>query len=478
MALRELKFWPRSLYGQILLVVASALLVAQGINAAMLISGARVRAVVEASTMVFGRVTNQLERSREFGIPLDHDARKNARNLRPSRFRQNNTPIMVRSAPLDISRFAVQTEMTERANEYLEQADAGLKSARLSLGPIDALPDELRKLLQQRPAGPSRQMRQDSRNPAHEAVLLSAQLDDGRWLISATKVRPNDPAAKWALLLQTLTLYIAVMIPLALVARRIARPLEHLKQRVQRVGLAEEVAPLESRGPADICQLIDAFNAMQARVSSLLSEKDVMLGAIGHDLKTPLSALRVRVESVEDAQERDKMASTIDEMVTILDDILTLARLGKSGEAMQRTDLGLLIGSVAEEFEDAGTPVHLPDTDTRHVANIRPVLLRRALRNLIGNAIAYGKNPSVSVEAVSGKLLLHIDDEGPGIPADEMESMFEPFARAEKARNRATGGSGLGLTIARAIARSHGGDVLLENRPESGLRATFTLPQN
>jgi signal transduction histidine kinase len=210
---------------------------------------------------------------------------------------------------------------------------------------------------------------------------------------------------------------------------------------------------------------------MQTRVTGLLGEKDVMLGAIGHDLKTPLAALRVRVESVDDDHEREKMAATIDEMVTILDDILMLARLGKSGEAMQSVDIGALAESISGEFPSAS----FIEPDSRVVAQVRPVLLRRALRNLIDNAVTYGKSATVAVGNKDGKTTVEICDDGPGIAPSLMEGIFEPFTRTESSRNRATGGSGLGLTIARAIARSHGGDVSLENRSEGGLRVVLSF---
>jgi signal transduction histidine kinase len=235
--------------------------------------------------------------------------------------------------------------------------------------------------------------------------------------------------------------------------------------------LAEEVEPMPSEGPNDVRQLIDSFNLMHARVSTLLGEKDVMLGAIGHDLKTPLASLRVRVESVEDDADREKMVETIDEMVTILDDILMLARLGKSGEALQSVDIGALAESIAGEFPAAS----FTETEGRIVAQVRPVLLRRALRNLIGNAVTYGKTASIAVHQAGPTTKVDICDDGPGIPQELMEGIFEPFTRTDASRNRGTGGSGLGLTIARAIARSHGGDVTLENRSEGGLRATISF---
>jgi signal transduction histidine kinase len=184
----------------------------------------------------------------------------------------------------------------------------------------------------------------------------------------------------------------------------------------------------------------------------------------------------VRVESVEDDQERDKMAATINEMATILDDILMLARLGKSGEASQRTDIGALIESVTEEFVTSGADIEVTAPEQRVIANIRPVLIRRALRNVIGNALEYGESAKIMVQQTGDKVAIIIDDNGPGIAADKIEQMFEPFVRAEGSRNRDTGGSGLGLTIARSILRSHSGDIRLENRAEGGLRVLMELP--
>lgn len=461
--------WPRSLYGQILLVVALALLVAQIVNAAMLLAGSRGRSIAEASTMVVGRVANQMERRELSGTPI---GQAEERGGNPGRQKRRRSPvaIIVGDAPLSFDRFDSRPDMAERAQDFLEQADIALRDVRISVGSINLLPPELREP-QMRRWNAARFRRPDQPMPQH-AVLFSAQMADGHWVNATGLVRPSETGSIIALLLQTLTLYIAVMVPLALVARRIAKPLNRLTERVQRVGLADEIEPMAQEGPYDIRQLIDAFNAMQARVSALLGEKDVMLGAIGHDLKTPLAALRVRVESVDDDVERDKMAATIDEMVKILDDILALARLGKSGEASQRTDIVSLVGSIAEEFPEA----KLVDGDQRIIANIRPVLLRRALRNLIGNAITYGKNASISVRSDKGFVWIAIEDNGPGIAADLMDAMFEPFARAETSRSRSTGGSGLGLTIARAIARSHNGDVRLENRDGGGLRAILELP--
>jgi signal transduction histidine kinase len=470
--LRGFRFWPRSLYGQILLVTASALMIAQSINAALLIFGVRNRAVSETAAMVVSRVANQIERLEAEGTPVGEPDRWFKRQESRSGERRRRSPpvaITVGTSPILIERSDVQEEISERAQEFFRQGEIKVSGVRISTVSVKLLPATLREAQLRRWNGG--RMRDPNLRAPNRAVLLSAQLPDGTWVNAAGLVRPDEGASIFALLLQTFTLFIAVMIPLALVARRIADPLNKLTQRVQRVGLTDEVDVLQPAGPDDVKQLIEAFNAMHARVSALLGEKDVMLGAIGHDLKTPLAALRVRIESVDDDYEREKMAATVDEMVTILDDILTLARLGKSGEALQTVDIGALIESVAGEFD----PVEFEMPDTRVIASIRPVLLRRALRNLIGNAILYGRVAAIQIDSRANLVTINIDDRGPGIDPTQIESMFEPFTRAEKSRSRSTGGSGLGLTISRAIARAHGGDLTLSNREEGGLRATFSF---
>ncbi len=499
------RVWPASLYRQILLVAALALFVAQAINMAILLNGARNRSAGEAATLLISRVASQADR--QAGRDADWEGRERDRNERLREGRggggrngRRNGPrigprigkgaIVIaqddrRFTPPD---FDLEPDFTMRADEILAQSGSDLRDLQIFSGPAKLLPGRFTDgLMQSRFVD---RLRQRGERIPHEAILLTAQTGQGQWISAAALVRPAARASIAAMLLQTLTLYIAVLFPLAIVARRIVKPLERLTQRVGMVGLETglgaglggDLEPLESEGPSDIRKLVESFNAMQARVSGLLGEKDVMLGAIGHDLKTPLAALRVRIESVEDDDDREKMAATIDEMVIILDDILTLARLGKSGEAMQRTDIGALIDSVVDEFVTAGGAAEflendpLLEKDHRILANIRPVLMRRALRNLIANALKHGGNAAVSVAQARGYIRIKIADNGPGIPPDKMEEIFAPFARLENSRNRATGGSGLGLTIARAIARAHGGDIRLENGAAGGLTAWIELP--
>jgi signal transduction histidine kinase len=462
------KLWPQSLYWQLIAAVAVGVIFVQGISAFGGYYTQNQMAQTQAAFMLRERVLNVAERLEDSGKGWDAVSR-------PSKDKRNGQiSILLSDNALTLSDFTQDAALTDAAQQSLMGASlGGLDNVSVSIGPVSALPAAL--------SGPPlrsrfvRRLRNQGLGTPTQAIILTAQTDDGRWVNSASLIRP---AGKWSLIWQFIkafAIFAAVMLPLALVARRIVRPLERLTARAAHVGIMDAGEPIESKGPVDIRNLINSFNSMQARVTSLLSEKDVMLGAIGHDLKTPLASLRVRVETVEDETERQKMADTIDEMAIMLDDILTLARLGKSGEAVQLTDIGALLETVTQDFEEQEAQITYVPAEARIVANIRPVLIRRALRNLAANAVKHGGNAELSVEKSADKVMIIIDDNGPGIAAEQIDDMFTPFVRAEASRNRSTGGSGLGLTIARAIARSHGGDVTLSNRIGGGLRAVMTI---
>jgi signal transduction histidine kinase len=290
-------------------------------------------------------------------------------------------------------------------------------------------------------------------------------------------VPERERGALGGIIAQTLILYIVLVGGLAILLRRITRPLAALTARVEHFGNTREAdGQLEPAGPQDMRRLIVAHNAMEARIAALLHEKDVMLGAIGHDLKTPLAALRVRIESVEDDAERARMAASIEDITRTLDDILSLARVGRPSDQPESTELSALVASVVEEFEDMGDNVELGET-VRFALPVRATWLRRALRNLVANALRYGGGKArVALLRKDGAARIRVDDDGPGIPEGEIAAMLEPFRRGDPSRNKETGGAGLGLTLARAIAEQHGGSLALSNRPEGGLRAEIRLP--
>lgn len=314
-------------------------------------------------------------------------------------------------------------------------------------------------------------------------VMVAAVRPEGshEWLVVRIVVPPGERMLLATLVAQTLAIYAVLVGAIAFILGRITRPLAALTVRVERFAMTRDPdGQMEPQGPEDIRRLILAHNAMEARIAALLDEKDVMLGAIGHDLKTPLAALRVRIESVEDDGERAKMAATIEDIVRSLDDILSLARVGRPSDPLEPTELSALIASVVEEYEDMGEPVTLGDT-SRLVMPLRATWLRRALRNLVGNALRYGKEARVTLAREGGQAVVRIEDDGPGIPDGDLARMMEPFARGDSSRNSETGGAGLGLALARAIAEQHGGELILANRrgPDgsvAGLLATIRLP--
>jgi signal transduction histidine kinase len=242
---------------------------------------------------------------------------------------------------------------------------------------------------------------------------------ESHWTVARWPLTGSDPNALGYLIGQTLLLYVILVGGLAWLLRRITRPIAALTKRLERFAATRELdGQLEPSGPDDTRRLIAAHNAMEARIAGLLDEKDVMLGAIGHDLKTPLAALRVRIESVEDDAERAKMAASIEDITRSLDDILSLARVGRPSDMLERTDLAALLAAVVEEYEDMGEPVELADTQ-RLAMPLRATWLRRALRNLIGNALRYGERARVSLAREDGQAVVRIEDDGPGIREGE-----------------------------------------------------------
>ncbi|WP_299322534.1 HAMP domain-containing sensor histidine kinase [Parasphingopyxis sp.] len=445
------RFWPKSLFGQLMLLVALALFVAQAINLVMLVrAGERLR-FAEASGPVVARIVTAAERI-EAGLPVraQRTRRRGIMNLdSESAVRAESHP---RVAHFE-HRLASNFEAVDFSPRAIEVGRADISAMRL----------------------PRRfERRMEGRRPP-DILRVSVQLENGQWLNSWMRLRPAGIGALVSIVAQTVILYGALLFVLYLFARRISRPLRSLTGAVREFseGNAETAVPVE--GPRDVAGLIEAFNAMQVRIAAMLGEKDHMLGAIGHDLRTPLAALRIHAENVEDATERARMVETIEDMTETLDDILSLARLGRPNAQSEPLDLTALVDSAIEDFRDVGAPVSFEESG-KAVVDGRANLLKRAIRNLIDNGIRYGEVVTVRVREADGMALVEIDDAGPGIDDAALETVFEPFARLEGSRNRAKGGSGLGLALARAIVREHGGELTLANLPEKGLRAILSLP--
>ncbi|WP_172297249.1 sensor histidine kinase KdpD [Pseudoruegeria sp. HB172150] len=290
----------------------------------------------------------------------------------------------------------------------------------------------------------------------------------------ASYARP-DPVTMHDILLNLLIFAMVGGAGVALITKQITSALVDLKQAAENFGRpnAEPVDP--ERGPVEFREAIVALNEAGERIAELLDQKNVMLGAISHELRTPLTSLRLRLEGLQDDEERHRAITTAEEMARILDEILELAREGNSQTAGARYDLSAMLVDVVADEQERGRDVSLTCHE-RLVAKIRPASMRRLLHNIIGNAAVYAGSARVSAWRIGEVIHIVVEDDGPGMTEQDLQTMFTPFQRGEASRNRSLGGAGLGLAIARAIARAHGGDISISNRDPHGLRAEISLP--
>lgn len=490
------RLFPQSLLGQVLLSVALALLIAQAVSVTLLYRAGEERRENMAITTAAYRLINGGERA-------EREERRAARRAEEEEegddFRSGrrgegrgdgrgferrgpddddapfNMPRPLRytvSPEAPVSPFPSEGDDEERLRSILAQEGITPHAALVSTGRAGDDP-MLKAFAESRPRLRNYTAWQDRR-----LFVVAIQRSNGGVWETVRIVEPSRPKdAMRGVIVQTLITFAVLMFVLFFALRRITRPLAQLTERLSTFSRQpDQAVKLVETGPGDTRRLIAAYNTMEARIAALLDEKDVMLGAIGHDLKTPLAALRVRIESVPDDAQRAKMAASIEDITATLDDILALARVGRSGGLeIETVDLGMLAIGVAEEFEDLEEPVTIGNPP-RVVARVQVTWIKRALRNLVSNALRYGEVAELSVETDGSTAVLRVEDRGPGIPPDRIAEMLEPFTRGEASRNRSTGGAGLGLTLARAIAEQHGGELVLTNRAEGGLRAEIRLP--
>lgn len=258
------------------------------------------------------------------------------------------------------------------------------------------------------------------------------------------------------------------------VARMATQPLQRLAEAANELGRNIEQPPLAERGPTEVKRAAAAFNAMQAQIRRYVGERTQMLAAITHDLQTPLTRIRLRLEKVGDQELQTRLVEDLSAVQAMIRDGLDLARSMNSGEPLQRLDFDSILDSVCADAAEAGQDVRLRGA-TGASLMAQPNALRRCLVNLIDNAVKYGGFAHVTAKRDGGKLLVRVRDGGPGIPEALLEAVFNPFFRLEGSRSRDTGGTGIGLAIARNIAEKHGGRVYLRNHPEGGLEAVLEL---
>ena len=307
-------------------------------------------------------------------------------------------------------------------------------------------------------------------------LLASIRLADGTWLNAASAIRaPSRPIGGPAVLSLVLSAAV-VSLAVAWLVRRTMRPLRALTDAANRFGQGERPDPVPEDGPADIRRLIRAFNTMRDRIDRFVRERMQMLAALSHDLRTPITTLRLRAELLENEEERDRFIATLDELQVMTEEVLAFVRSESATEETQATPISGFVDSILTEFREAGASITFTAATPDPAPRLRRLAIKRAVRNLLSNAVRHGDHVSVQTRSGPDGIAIEICDDGPGLPEDQIARAFEPFVRLDPARGQDTGGVGLGLAIARSIARAHGGDIALSNRPEGGLCAVLSLP--
>jgi signal transduction histidine kinase len=444
-------FRPRTLVGQTILFVAATLFVVQAIGVAFLYVAQRNQWLTVAAAP---------------GVIVVLETLDQRSNMNPVNRLRLQRGVQTSATPPQ-RQGEDAPAVAARAMEMFHSAGVNPLEVRASINRPPPRP-RVGRMLFGRANGPPRGPRLQ--------VQLSVQMAPDRWLTVFSRAAPIDQPIIPRALAQTLFLYLMVLLPLVWFMRRLADPLRALAAATTRVGTPEGSKPVPEIGSEDVRGLAASFNAMQDRIRSMLEEKDHMLGAIGHDLRTPLTALRVRVESVPESADRDRMIATIDDMRQMLDDILALARIGRDREPPQKVDLSALVEAAIDDLLETGAHVVLDEDLPRAIVNVHPRSIRRAITNLVDNAVKYGNSAEVSLRIADGRAIVQVADHGPGIDPARVEEMMQPFTRMEGSRSRDTGGAGLGLAIVRAIASSESGQFALANRPEGGLVASLSLP--
>ena len=307
-------------------------------------------------------------------------------------------------------------------------------------------------------------------------LQVSVLLNDGQWLSFATMVPKTGPAVSWQFIVSMALMGLVVLVVSIWAIGRVTAPLAAFAQAATALGKNLKAEPVRESGTREVRQATRAFNDMQTRLIRLIEGRTRMLAAISHDLRTPLTLLRLRAESAPECEDREKMLATINEMNGMIGSVLDLARSNASLENRRPMDLTALVESIVDDMKDAGFPVTMQPS-SGVIYECYGAALKRAVTNLIDNAVKYGRTARVSICEVPTLLKIIVEDEGPGIPEHELGRVTEPFYRVEESRSRESGGAGLGLAIAVSVIEAHGGELKLANRREGGLRAEVRLPR-
>lgn len=451
------RLWPKTLFGQLLLIMVSGTLVIQLMSSSIWFD-VRFAQVMEAPVRLIAARS----------APLIAQADCHAGSLQlPNHYQ-------VRCAEAEPVAHTDERRGRHRVELLLDQAlayELG-RDARARLLKVQ-LTDELGQPIVWRTLFGLR--------TAQAHIQFAVPLADGHWLtIDGEELQGWSGESAWVLisdyLLRVYALRIVAVLLVCLIAVRLClRPLRRLADAARGLGSNLEQAPLPLDGPEEVRQAAQAFNAMQQRLIAMVNDKAYFLAAVSHDLRTPLTRMRLRLERLEPGEHKERLRQNIVQMDEMIGQVLDYLRAGEQ-QNLQQVDMDRLLARLCADLASAEEP--LPVHGQAGMIEVDALMLQRCLQNLLVNALRYAKEVSVTLEPTADQVAIHIDDHGPGIAAAQLSTITEPFVRGENSRNQASGGYGLGLSIAQRIAASHGGDLIVTNRPEGGLRVSVLLPRS
>ncbi|BCO29575.1 adaptive-response sensory-kinase SasA [Rhodoferax lithotrophicus] len=308
---------------------------------------------------------------------------------------------------------------------------------------------------------------------------MDVRLDDGQWIRITGRYEVNTPAPALsdALIIQLLLSLGLVVVVVVIAIRQATRPLEQLAKAADMLGRDLDAPPLAEEGPAETRRAAQAFNRMQAKIKLLVSERARALAAVSHDLRTPLTRLRLRTELIDDETLRNQMAADLEAMGAMMDATLDYLRAFQTNEVVRTIDINALLESMVDDSKVLGRSIQINGRTTMPYRG-RLSALRRAMQNLIDNAFKHAGGAQIRVEDSALRLCITVEDQGPGIAPENLAKVTDPYYRVDSARSQKGDGVGLGLSIVKDIALIHNGELLLANRPTGGLSATLVLPRN
>ncbi len=459
--------WPRKLRDQMIVLVLITLLLAQGISL-WILSNAHNKAIEGHSQRFMVRQLASIVHVLESTPSHLHSEILRSWQRPGLRFQQLSAPTLKTSDQL------INQQLADELRRWLGADFQG--QIRVNVSQIDGHNSK-------RPF--SDQRFNENRHRPHrprvrlQELAVAIELSDGDWL-QANAVSPLiSPLAARQTLIFLLVSGVLVLTVVIWRLRKITHSLSALTQAASNLGRGQKITPLQEAGPEDVKTAIAAFNHMSGRLDRFVLERTQMLAALSHDLRTPITSMRLRVEMMEPGNDRDKLLANLEEMQQMSEATLGFIRESGDTEPSRQVDIIALVSSLCDDLTDLGATIALEgDAINKHTElTCRPVSIKRALRNLIENAVNYGDAARVSlIDSPPAPLIIRIQDQGPGIPEAELERVFDPFYRLETSRNRETGGMGLGLSISRQVIINHGGDLRLQNTGE-GLLVEVELPR-